>query len=120
MIGSSFDMDSHENCLFISEAENNAMGMRVLGTFPQLGDWHSRSSTGLLEVDLQYVTVTKIMRTGVDWRYCTPCENRTQTGKGETAKQPCAANSAHLSLSCRGFIFAPGNHMIKCVMFHHK
>ena len=47
------------------------MGTRVLGTFPPVGDWRSRSSTGLLEVDLQYVTVTKITRTGVDWRYCT-------------------------------------------------
>ena len=47
------------------------MGTRVLGTFPPVGDWRSRSSTGLLEVDLQSVTVTKITRTGVDWRYCT-------------------------------------------------
>ena len=84
MIGSSFDMDSHENCLNISEAENNAMGMRVLGTFPQLGDWHSRSSTGLLEVDLQYVTVTKITRTGVDWRYCTA-----------STPQPCILDCDH-------------------------
>ena len=47
------------------------MGTRVLGTFPPVGDWLSWSSTGLLEVDLQYVTVSKITRTGVDWRYCT-------------------------------------------------